>query len=211
MSSGQLKPPLQKPPGYREDNTPVRRPRPRKPVNLPPSFYKIKRRSACCRTCCCCFCILTIILILAVAAAGGLFYLLFQPRLPEIHLTSINFTKFKVTTASDGPVLDSECSIGVEIKNPNQELKIVYDRTQISLSAADGNADLGKQTVPGFTQNKNNVTNLKFTMKAENELLDSKSADELKNGFKSKSLLVDAELTTGIGLKGSGWTTGTAR
>ncbi|KAL0412125.1 UNVERIFIED_CONTAM: hypothetical protein Slati_3802200 [Sesamum latifolium] len=210
MSSGQLKPPLQKPPGYREDNTPVRR-APRKPVNLPPSFYKIKRRSACCRTCCCCFCILTVILILAVAAAGGLFYLLFQPRLPEIHLTSIDFKKFKVTTASDGPVLDSECSIGVEIKNPNQELKIVYDRTQISLSAADGNANLGKETVPGFTQNKNNVTNLKFTMKAEKELLDSKSADELKNGFKSKSLLIDAELTTGIGLKGSGWTTSTAR
>ncbi|KAL2251795.1 UNVERIFIED_CONTAM: hypothetical protein Sindi_2301800 [Sesamum indicum] len=211
MWSGQQKPPLQKPPGYREANTPVPRPRPRKPVKLPPSFYQNKRRSACCRTCCCCICIFTVILILAVVSAGGLFYLWFQPRLPEIHLTSINFTKFKVTTVPDGPMLDSECSIGVEIKNPNQELKMVYDRTQISINAAEGNANLGRQTVPGFTQNKNNVTNLKFTMKAEKEPLDSKSADELKDGFRSKSLLVDAELRTGIGLKGSGWATSTAR
>ncbi|KAL0339486.1 UNVERIFIED_CONTAM: hypothetical protein Sangu_1470700 [Sesamum angustifolium] len=211
MSSGLPKPPLQKPPGYREANTPVPRPHLRKPVKLPPSFYQTKRRNACCRACCCCICILTVILTLAVVSAGGLFYLWFQPHLPEIHLTSINFTKFKVTTAPDGPVLDSECSIGVEIKNPNQKLKMVYDRTQISLTAADGNANLGEQTVPGFTQNKNNVTNLKFKMKAEKELLDSKSADELKNEFRSKSLLVDVELRTGIGLKGSGWGTGTAR
>ncbi|KAL0309300.1 UNVERIFIED_CONTAM: hypothetical protein Sradi_5872300 [Sesamum radiatum] len=188
MSSGLPKSPLQKAPGYREANTPVPRPHLRKPVKLPPSFYQTKRRNACCRACCCCICILTVILILAVVSAGGFFYLWFQPHLPEIHLTSINFTKFKVTTAPDGPVLDSECSIGVEIKNPNQKLKMVYDRTQISLTAADG-----------------------MRIWAEKELLDSKSADELKNEFRSKSLLVDAELRTGIGLKGSGWGTGTAQ
>ncbi|KAI3449243.1 hypothetical protein Pfo_005908, partial [Paulownia fortunei] len=213
MSTGQPTPPppLQKPPGYRDPSIPIQHPRPRKAVNLPPSFHQNKRRSSCRRTFCCCVCIVTAILFLVFICAGGFFYLWFQPRLPEIHLKSINFTKFNVSTTPDGQVLDAQSTIGVEIKNPNQNLGMVYDRTQVFLNSVNGDAKLGEQTMPGFTQDKNNVTTLKFATKVQREILDNKSAEELKKGFRSKNLLVNAEMRTGIGLKQSRWTTGTVQ
>lgn len=211
MSTGKPPPlPLRKPPGYRDPSIPIQHPPPRKAVKLPPSFHQNKRRRrscTCCRIFCCCLCVLTAILILVFVSAGGLFYLWFQPRLPEIHLKSINFTKFNVSTTPDGPVLDAQSTIRVEIKNPNQNLGIVYDRTHVFLNAVNGDANLGEQTVPGFSQNKNNVTTLRFATKVQKEILDGKSAEELKKGFKNKNLLLNAEIRSGIGLKQSRWAT----
>ncbi|KAH6756476.1 hypothetical protein C2S53_002477 [Perilla frutescens var. hirtella] len=209
MSAGKPPPPLplQRPPGYRDPNTPIQHPPPQKAVKLPPSFQQAKRRRACCRICCCCFCIAMVILVFVSVSAALTFYLWFQPRLPQIHLKSIEFTKFNVSTTADGPVLDAAATVAVEIKNPNQNLGIVYDRTHVLLSAVNGDASLGEQTVAGFSQSKNNVTTLKFAMRVDKEIVDGKSAEELKKGFKSKSLLLNAEIRSGIGVKERRWAT----
>ncbi|PIN00568.1 hypothetical protein CDL12_26928 [Handroanthus impetiginosus] len=211
MSTAQPTPPapLQKPPGYRDPTIPTRHPPPtRKAVKLPPSFYQNERRNSCYRTCCCCFCIVIFLLILLLIAAGATFYVWFQPRLPEVHLKSINFTKFNISAAADGPELDAETTVGVEIKNPSRNLGLEYGKSRVSLNAINGNVNLGEQLLNGFTQDKNNVTTLKFVMKVKNEILDEKSAQELKNGYKSKNLMVNVAVKTGIGFKGSGWKTG---
>lgn len=208
MSAGKPPLPLQRPPGYRDPNIPTRHPPPQRAIKLPPSFQPAKRRRAsCCRICCCSFCIVIIILILVFVSAGLTFYLWFQPRLPEIHLKSINFTKFNVSTTPDGPVLDAASTVAVEIKNPNQNLGIVYGRTHVLLSGVNGDASFGEQTVAGFSQGKGNVTTLKLSLKVENQILDSRGAEELKKGFKSKNLMLNAEIRSGIGLKQSRWAT----
>lgn len=208
MSAGKPPLPLQRPPGYRDPNTSTRHAPPQRAIRVPPSLRPAKRRRAsCCRICCCCFCIVIIILILVLISAGLTFYLWFQPRLPEIYLESINFTKFNVSTTPDGPVLDAVSTVVVEIKNPNQKLGIVYGMTEVLLSGVNGDVCLGEHTVAGFTQGQGNVTTLKLAMNVGNQILDSRSAEELKKGFKSKNLLLNAEIRSGIGIKESRWAT----
>lgn len=197
------RPQLQKPPGYRNP-APIHRPPP-KAVNLPPSFHQNKRPS---RPLCCCICIFPLILLLLSASAAGFIYLWFRPHLPNVHLKSIDFAKFNISATSDGPALSAQSNVVVEIKNPNQKLGIEYNWISVSLSAANGiNADLGEQTVPGFSQGRDNVTTLKFGMKVQNEIVDDQSAEGLKKGFKSRNLLVNVEIRSRIGVKASGWTT----
>ncbi|KAK6142724.1 hypothetical protein DH2020_023072 [Rehmannia glutinosa] len=212
MATGQLKtpspPPLQKPPGYRNPNIPIQQPRPPKPVTaLPPSFHHHhkKRRGNCCRTFCCCLCFFTGILILLLISAGGFLYLWFQPRVPVIRLKSINFTRFDVGISPDGPVLDTQITTRVEIENPNQKLGIVYDKTRVLLSAINGDVVLGDASLPGFSQEKNNATSLEIGMRVQHEVLDNGSAEELGKGFKNKNLLVNAEIRSGVCLKGGLW------
>ncbi|KAL8541087.1 hypothetical protein ACS0TY_002390 [Phlomoides rotata] len=194
--------PLRKPPGYRDPTISIQHPPPRKAVKLPPSFQQPKRRRSCCRIFCCCVCISVFILIIVFAVAGFLFYLWYRPRLPEIHLKSITFTKFNVTTTpGTGPGLDAQSTIDVVIKNPNQNFGIVYGRTHILLSAVNGDVNLGEQTLGGFNQGKNNVTTLRFATKVQKEIVDGKSADELMKGIKKKNLMMSAEIRSGIGLK----------
>ncbi|KAL2479247.1 Late embryogenesis abundant (LEA) hydroxyproline-rich glycoprotein family [Forsythia ovata] len=211
MSQGH--PPLQKPPGYRDPSIPIRRPQPqplqRKAAALPPSFYQKKRRSYC-RICCCCTCIVLFLLIILIIAAGAFFYLWMDPKLPVVHLKTIKFTKFKVTNTDAGPALDAQSSLNIEIKNPNTHFELEYDKTRVVLNAGNG-ANLGEQTLNGFTQGKNNVTTLKFTIKASRELMAKKDADMILKGFKNKNLVLSTEVRTGIGLKGNGWKTGTVQ
>lgn len=208
MSTGKPPLPLQRPPGYRDPDKPPRRPPAHRAIRLPPSLQPAKRRrGSCCRICCCCFCVILIILILVLISAVLTFYLWFEPRLPEFHFESIKFTKFNVSTTADGPVLDTESTVVVEVKNPNQDLGIVYGKTDVLLSGVNGDACLGEQTVAGFTQGKGNVRTLKLKMKVERMILDSRSAEQLKKGFKSKSLLLNAEIRSAIGIKHGRWAT----
>ncbi|XP_075500264.1 uncharacterized protein LOC142538853 [Primulina tabacum] len=209
MSIGQTPPPpLQKPPGYRDPTTPVKPPPPRKAA-LPPSLHLQKNPNRCCRNFCCGISIVTAISLLFLFSALGFFFLWFEPRLPEIHLKSIDFKKFNVTTTPDGLTLDAQSIVSVEVKNPNSNLRMEYDRTRIYVNAVNGDTNLGQVTVPGFTQDKNNVTTLKFTTRAEKEILESKIAEELSNGFKNKKLVMNVEIESGVGIKSSGWAIGT--
>jgi len=211
MSQGQGQTPLRKPPGYRDPSIPIQKPRPqplpRKAVNLPPSFYQKKRRSWR-RTCCCCTCIVLFLLVILIIVSGALFYIWFDPKLPVVHLKTFKFTKFHVRHTDAGPALDAQSNLNVEIKNPNKNFELEYDKTRAVLNAKNG-ANLGEQTLPGFTQKKNKVKTLKFTIKASEELLAKKDADKLINGFKNKNLVMSIEVRTGMRLKGNGWKTGT--
>ncbi|XP_073309967.1 uncharacterized protein, partial [Primulina huaijiensis] len=132
-----------------------------------------------------------------------------RTRLPEVHLKSIDFKKFNVTTTPDGLTLDAQSIVSVEVKNPNSNLRMEYDRTRIYVNDVNGGTNLGQVTVPGFMQDKNNVTTLKLTASSEKEILESKRAEELSNGFKNKKLVINVEIESGIGIKSSGWAVGT--
>lgn len=191
-------PPLRKPPGFRDPNMKIHH-------HQPPQ--SLKRRRACCRSCCCCFCIGLIILLLVSISAGLTLYLWFQPRLPQIHLKSVAFSNFNVTTTPDGPVLDAASTLAFEIRNPNQNLGIVYERSHVLLSAVNGDVSLGERRVAGFSQGRDDVTVLKLVMKVEKEIVDGKSAEELMKGFKSRNLVVSAEIRSGIEVRHGRWAT----
>ncbi|KAL3829725.1 hypothetical protein ACJIZ3_018527 [Penstemon smallii] len=191
MSTGQTLP-LQKPPGYRD---PIIHPSPppkSAAVNLPPSFHPEKKtRCRKCRSFCCCLCITLATLLVLILLGGGLFYLIFQPRLPVINIKSLKFTKSNITVTPQGPTLDAESSI---------------ERTQVSLNAVNGGPNLGESSVPGFVQEKGGVRILKFVSKADNVVVDEKTAGELG----SKNLgVINVGVRSGVGLQGNGWSSGT--
>ncbi|GAB4861640.1 hypothetical protein Ancab_036891 [Ancistrocladus abbreviatus] len=203
MAEPGFKSALKKPPGYKDPHTPSTGQntpkRSRKP--LPPSFYHTqKNRRSCCRLCCCCICFLILFLIILLAIAGGLFYLWFTPKLPVFRMRPLELERFNITTKKDGPAfLDSDITIRVEVRNPNEKLTIYYGDTKISL-VADGETDLGSATVGGFTQGKKNVTVLKFRTQTEKKQIDGSTADNLSSGVKSQSVKIDAEGKTKVGI-----------
>ncbi|GAB4844557.1 hypothetical protein Ancab_037939 [Ancistrocladus abbreviatus] len=204
MEEQGLKPALKKPPGYRDPNSPSPGQTPPKPARrpLPPSLHHTgnSKRRKCCRLCCCCTCFLILFLIIFLAIAGGLFYLWFSPKLPVFRLRPVELELFNITTAKDGSAfLDSAITIRVEIRNPNEKLRIYYGETRISLMA-DGETNLGSASVGGFTQEKKNVTVLKFTTQMEKEEIDGSTANRLSSRVKSQSVLIDAEGNTKVGI-----------
>ncbi|KAA8520713.1 hypothetical protein F0562_015015 [Nyssa sinensis] len=199
---------LQKPPGYRDPSAPVKipaRPPPRKPV-LPPSLRPEKKRRSCCCLCCSCFCIVILVLLFVIIVCGGVFYIWYEPRLPVIHLKSLQFPRFNVTVKPDGGTyLDSQTVLRVEVRNANPELRLIYDRTKVWLSAE--NTDLGSASLPAFIQEKKNITVLKLRTQVKNELIDDRAGAKLKAGFRSKRMVVSAEIRTGVGFGSGGWNT----
>ncbi|KAL7002425.1 hypothetical protein U1Q18_003578 [Sarracenia purpurea var. burkii] len=204
----QTKPVLQKPPGYRDPSHQANiRPKPpvRKPV-LPPSLQPRKKRRACYgRRCCCWFACVFVLVLLIIAATAALLYIYYEPTLPVFHLQSLQFPRFNITSTPDGPVLNSQAVVRIELRNPNVALKVNYDKTEVSLNA--GNVDLGTATLPEFTQGKKNTTVLKLKTEVKNELLQNGVAKKLKDEFRSKSLVVRMEVRTGIGMGANRWET----
>ncbi|XP_059302804.1 NDR1/HIN1-like protein 6 [Lycium ferocissimum] len=197
--------PLKKPPGFKDPTIPIQMPpKPRK-INVPPPLYpqKKKRRSCCCYCCCCCLIIL--ILLLFLVAACGFLYLWFNPKLPVFHLKSLEFTKFNVTESQDGPKMNAQSTLVVELKNPNRELKIVYGDTRVELKG-ENDVNMGEGKVSGFVQEKKNVKVVKFVMKTSNEMLYGNSVGKVMSiGFKNKNLRVSADMNTDIGIGYNEW------
>ncbi|XP_062090595.1 NDR1/HIN1-like protein 6 [Humulus lupulus] len=213
MADQPQKPPLQKPPGYRDPTAApgkpaMSRPPPRKSV-LPTTFHHKKRRRNWCRTCCCFIFVFLLLLIFVLAIAGGLFYLWFDPKLPVFHLQSFRVPKFNVTVKSDGTYLDAHTVTRIEVKNPNSKLEIFYGRTQVSVTAGGDDTEFGSQQVSGFTQGKKNTTSLKIETAVKNQLVDDGLGTKLKNGFKNKGLVVDVEARTRVGFIVQGMKIGT--
>ncbi|EPS59753.1 hypothetical protein M569_15054 [Genlisea aurea] len=206
--AGTSMPSLQKPPGYRDPTFSGQPPPPhRKPINLPPTFRPQKRRR---RSCCCCCCVSLALLILLLAVVATSLYFWFQPRLPEIHLKSTDFKNFTVVFRSDGPEVNAESTIGIQINNPNQNFKVEFPKTRVSLDSLNGKVDLGEGSIPGFVQAAKNRTTLKLTVAVRNEIVDKKSAEELMNGIKKQSLHINAVVKTGVGFKWNKLATGIA-
>ena len=203
MEAGQ---PLKKPPGYGgpPSRSPLQGGRPTMP---PPSYYKPMPRKRknyspfTCRRCCCwCLCILLFILVL-FAVAGGIFYLWFQPRSPIFRFRPIEIDRFNVTKqlGSDTARIDSQTVIRVEVRNPNNKLRIYYGNTEVTMTA-DQDTELGSAAVAAFMQPTNNVTMLKFPMKVENRGIDVTVADTLAARVKSKEVVISAAVKTKVGM-----------
>ncbi|XP_052171184.1 NDR1/HIN1-like protein 13 [Diospyros lotus] len=196
------KPALKRPPGYRPPGSQGYTPAPRKPA-LPPSLRPRKRgRSRCC--CCCCLTVLLLtVLILLIALLACLFFLWYDPRPPVFHLQKLKFSRFDVSTGPDGPALNSQAVVMVQVRNPNAYLNIIYDKTEVSLKTEI--ADLGAGSLPAFTQKRKNTTALKFTVVEKNELIGNSVSKKLKDGVRRKSLVMETEVRTGIGMAANGW------
>ncbi|XP_019168256.1 PREDICTED: uncharacterized protein LOC109163977 [Ipomoea nil] len=212
--------PLKKPPGYRREPSIIQMPLevpelvayPRLPKHAPPPYPQRRRRRNCCCMCCCYFILFLISLILLLILCGAIFFLWFHPKLPVFRLTSLDFTKFAVTNSPDGAsaTLNAQGTLGVEMKNPNKRLKMVYGRTKLELRGARRSEDLrlGKGSVGGFVQKPGNVRELKVRIRSKEELF-GKSARNVGYRFKRKKLKVNAEVKTRIGIGFSGgWRAG---
>ncbi|KAK6918264.1 hypothetical protein RJ641_016686 [Dillenia turbinata] len=195
------KPVLQKPPGYRDPTLPPVKPilpTHRKPV-LPPSFPQQRRRGrTCCRTCCCICCSVFFILLLLLAIASAVFYVWFQPQLPEYHLRSFELSKFNFSTKSDGTYLDSKAVLRVEVKNSNKKIKVFHGKTQVKVTVGE-DTDLGTANMGGFGLGTKNTTLLKFVTERRNGLVDDSVGTKLKKEFKNEKLVVVAEVKTSVG------------
>ncbi|XP_050280189.1 NDR1/HIN1-like protein 6 [Quercus robur] len=210
MAEPPLKPVLQKPPGFRDQNFPTQSaPKPvmRTPL-LPQSYHPKKRRSSrrsrgCCRSCCCFFCCLILILIVIVGVASAIFYLWFLPKTPVFRLQSFRIPRFNVTVKPDGTYLDAQTLIRVEAKNPNGKLSLFYKDIHVNVNVKVGAkadpTELGSGKVAGFTQRKRNTTSLKVETNVKNQLVDDGEGAKLKASFKSKGLVVSVEARTGLG------------
>ncbi|XP_022759574.1 NDR1/HIN1-like protein 6 [Durio zibethinus] len=205
MSEPPLKPVLQKPPGYKDPNSlaaqPGFRPPPRKPV-LPPSFHPKKKKSSCCRVCCCCFCIFFLILLLLIVVCGTVFYFWFDPKLPGFHVQSFRVSRFNVTQKPDGTYLDATTTIRIEVKNPNGKMTYYYGNTEVDVSVGEGEdeTELGTTQVPKFSLGKQKSTSLKVETKASNKLVADGIGNRLQTGYRSKTLPVNVEARTKVGL-----------
>ncbi|XVF22435.1 hypothetical protein REPUB_Repub12eG0171900 [Reevesia pubescens] len=209
MSEPPLKPVLQKPPGYRDPNSPVVQPRfrppPRKPV-LPPSFQPKKKRTNCCRVCCCCFCTTFFIMILLIIICAAVFYLWFDPKLPGFHVQSFRISRFNVTKKTDGTYLDATTTTRIEVKNPNGKMTYYYGDTDVDVSVGEGENEtgLGTTKVPKFTMKNHNTTSLKVETKTNNKVVVDGVGSRLLTKYRRKTLAVNVEGRTkfGVGLAG---------
>ncbi|XP_059654210.1 NDR1/HIN1-like protein 6 [Cornus florida] len=204
---GQTQPVLQRPPGYRSPIQPVQPP----PTGrvFPNTYRPKRRRRSFCRTCCFCLCISLLFLILILIVVGGIVYLFFKPELPSFHIKSLNFRRFNITNNPDGAYLDCETVLGVEAKNPNHELRLIYDRIAVTMSVED--YELGTASVPGFIQGKNNVTMLRFKAEVKNMMIDTGTATKMVSGYRTKSLAVSTVVSTMFGLGVGGWNSDTVK
>ncbi|KAI8545007.1 hypothetical protein RHMOL_Rhmol07G0009700 [Rhododendron molle] len=210
----QAKPVLKKPPGYRDPAAPVQAP-PKPPARKPPqpilpiSLRPRKKRRRYCRSICCYICLLIIIVTLLAAVAACCFYLYYEPRLPVFRLQSLQFPLFNVTSGQDGPEVNSRAVVRIEVKNPNNFLHVNYGRIEADLSAE--NVDLGTARLAGFTQGKKNTTVVKLTTEVKGVLVGNEAeAKRLKEGVRSKGVVVGAEVRVGIGMGANGWNTARA-
>lgn len=203
MAEPPLKPILQKPPGFKDPNLaalPVPRPPVRKPILPSPLSQKNKKRRSCCRRCCCYLCFFVLILIVVIVAAGGVLYLLFEPKLPVLHLQSFRISKFNVTDKSDGSYLDAKTIGRIEIKNPNSKLSINFDDIEVEIGAGEGTRiELGSTIMPSFVQSRENTTSLKIETVVSSETVDDGAGRKLNSGNRTGELVVYVEARTKIG------------
>ncbi|KAK8639675.1 hypothetical protein V6N13_138047 [Hibiscus sabdariffa] len=200
---------LNKPPGYKDPNSPATqpgfRPPPRKPV-LPPSFRPKKKRSSCCRVCCCFCCIFFSLLLALLIIFATVFYFWFNPKLPVFHVKSFQISRFNVTEKPDGTHLDATTTAVIEVKNPNRKMTYYYGDTVADVSVGEGGdeTELGMTKVPKFTSKKQSTTSLKVETKASNKQVEVAVAKRLLGGYKAKSLAVNVVAKTKVGVSFGG-------
>lgn len=204
-SEPQPKSMLQKPPGYRESNLQKPPLPPRQKAALPPSFRPKPKRRKCCRVCCCTCCIIIVILILLIMIAATLFYLIYEPALPEFHLDSFGVPKLNVTTGSDGAFLNADTAARVEVKNRSGKMTWHFADIKLSVSADNGDLNLGSSEVAKFSVKEKDVTSVKVETSVRNEALDERQRRRLKSSVVSKALVPSVEVGTKTSVGVQGW------
>lgn len=215
MADSPLKPPLQRPPGYKDPSAsgssasiPVSKPpAARNKPRLPTSYKPKKRKSSCCRLCCCVFCFLILFLIVVVSLAGALFYLIFDPKLPLFHLLAFRISSFKVAPTPDGSYLDAQVSIRVEFKNPNDKLAIKYGKIEYDVMVGQA-AEFGQRELQGFTQGRRSTTTVKADSGVKGKMLGVEDSTRLVSKYQSKAMEVKVEARTAVGVVAQGWAVG---
>ncbi|GLU00773.1 hypothetical protein SLE2022_181180 [Rubroshorea leprosula] len=197
-------PVLQKPPGFRDPNgLPARpaKPVPRK-VALPPSFNPKKKRRNCCPACYCCCCVFLLILVILIVICGIVFFFWFDPKLPTFHIQSFRFTRFNVTSRTDGQYLDAQTVTRIEVRNPNEKISFYYGATEVDVSVGEGDdqTELGTARLPAFTQKNQITTSLKIETKVDDQQVNEGTGDRLLARFGSKNLAVKVEVRTKVGV-----------
>ncbi|XP_048610366.1 NDR1/HIN1-like protein 6 isoform X2 [Brassica napus] len=217
MADYQMKPVLQKPPGYRDPNTPSPQPPPppppvaarpqpppmRKPAaGMPSSFRPKRKRGNCFKSCCCCVCITIVLLVFLFLIATAIFYLWFDPKLPTFSLSSFRLDGFKLSDDPDGSSLSAAAVARVEMRNPNAKLVFYYGDTAVDMSIGNGNDEtqMGDTTINGFRQGPKNSTSVKVETAVKNMLVDRGLAMRLASKFQSKDLVINVVAKTKVGL-----------
>jgi len=210
MADYQMNPVLQKPPGYRDPNMssppppppPIQQQPMRKAVPMPTSYRPKKKRRSCCRFCCCCICITLVLFIFLLLVGTAVFYLWFDPKLPNFSLASFRLDGFKLADDPDGASLSATAVARVEMKNPNSKLVFYYGNTAVDLSVGSGNDEtgMGETTVNGFRQGPKNSTSVKVETTVKNQLVERGLAKRLAAKFQSKDLVINVVAKTKVGL-----------
>ncbi|KAJ4914587.1 hypothetical protein Rs2_00137 [Raphanus sativus] len=210
-----LKPALQKPPGFRDQQNPPasetpsgtatlprRRPRPMHPASLYPEK---KRRWSRCRVFCCCFCIVVAVILLLLLVAGAVFFLWYSPKLPVLRLASFRTSNFNFSSGKtdDGwSFLTADATTMLDFRNPNGKLGFYYGDADVAviLGEKDFETNLGSTKVKGFVQKPGNRTAVIIRTRVRTLQVDDPTAKRLRAELKSKTLLVKVSAKTKVGL-----------
>ncbi|KAL1220729.1 NDR1/HIN1-like protein 13 [Cardamine amara subsp. amara] len=206
-----LKPVLQKPPGFRDQQNPQssapltfpsRRPRPIHPASLYPEK---KRRWGFCRVFCCCVCIFVSVILLLLLIAVAVFFLWYSPKLPVVRLASFKISNFNFTDgkSDDGwSFMTADATAMLDFRNRNGKLRFYYGDADVAviLGEKDFETDLGSTKVKGFVETPGNRTAVIVPTKVRRRQVDDPTAKRLQAELKSKQLLVKVTTKTKVGL-----------
>lgn len=205
-----LKPALQKPPGFRDQQNPPsgtstlprRRPRPIHPASLYPEK---KRRCSFCRVFCCCVCIFVAVILLLLLIAVAVFFLWYSPKLPVVRLASFKISNFNFSSGNsdDGwSFLTADTTAVLDFRNPNGKLSFYYGDADVAviLGEKDFETNLGSTKVKGFVEKPGNRTAVIVPTRVRKRQVDDPTAKSLRADLKSNKLLVKVTAKTKVGL-----------
>ncbi|KAK8971892.1 hypothetical protein V6N11_061729 [Hibiscus sabdariffa] len=131
-----------------------------------------------------------------------LFYFLFNPKFPSCHVHSIRVSRSNVTKKPDGTYLDAAMTTRLEVKNPTVKMTYYYGDAKFDVSVEEGGDETpaGTTVVTGFTMGKQSTTSLKVETKVSNMLVADDVGNRIWTGHRSKTLAVNVEAWTKVGL-----------
>ncbi|CAI0469908.1 unnamed protein product [Linum tenue] len=201
ISGGQVP----RPPAHRNPPPTSMSPIPgRPPPHLPPSFRPTKRGASCCKICCCCFLVTFLLILLLLTVAGGLIYL-YHPKPPSFRIQSCKISAVHVAAKPEGTYFSAAVSAAIQLTNPNEKMMYRYGETYVGITVGDEkDTDMGSTTLPGFEQAGLTTTTLKVETSVKDELLDKREEERLPKQYEDKSLKVNLEVTTTVGIETMG-------
>uniref|UniRef100_A0A1J3J0Q0 Late embryogenesis abundant protein LEA-2 subgroup domain-containing protein n=1 Tax=Noccaea caerulescens TaxID=107243 RepID=A0A1J3J0Q0_NOCCA len=210
-----LKPALQKPPGFRDQQNPPssatpsgtatlprRRPRPIHPAS---QYPEKKRRWSICRIFCCCVCIVVAVILLLLIIAVAVFFLWYSPKLPVVRLASFTISNFNFSEgkSDDGwSFLTADATAMLDFRNPNGKLGFYYGDTDVAviLGEKDFETNFGSTKVKGFVEKPGNRTAVIIPTRVRKRQVDDPTVKRLRAELKSKALLVKVTAKTKVAL-----------